>query len=264
MGWGHKWLIAGALGASLVYSGQAAIHACLLAWSHHAYGENDVWALASILSTSAILAVPLLNWSKSIRDLGMVKGDDDSEKNDFSKARTIIVYWGFLIITGLFSVMALAEDRNPKALGYYSLLQSLGGETISCVISGPPAQFDSLNFTALAIKNTVQQNGTIITFPTVDAKWADMHGCSTPCTALASKLGSAIFRSASDYQLATREQIDVIYSVPGKVTNSELLASWFQTIILKFSLFVIPYVILQGIFAATFGRRSPTQTRDAL
>jgi hypothetical protein len=263
VGWGHKWLIAGALAATLVYSGQAAIHACLLAWSRQAHGENDIYALAAILSTSAILAVPLLNWSKSIRDLSIGK-KDDSGKSEFSKARTIIVYWGLLVVLGLFSVMVLLESSHPQKLGFYSMMGSLGGETISCVMKSSPSQYANLTFDPPLLQYNYNQDGLNLSVPLIDAAWANAHGCSTPCKALASTLGPAIFRQADDYQLVSLSQVVKAFEVPGRISGEERLTNRFQSFVLVWSIFVIPYIILQGVMAAAFGRRTPTQARDAL
>lgn len=86
----HQWLMAGALAAALTYSGAAAIHACLLVWHGPGTGELDIAPLLAILSTACIITVPLLNWSSTVRRLGLKDGDDDGK----SGARTIIVYWG--------------------------------------------------------------------------------------------------------------------------------------------------------------------------
>ena len=88
----HLWLVAGALGAALTYSGVAAIHACLFVWTGLSWGDFDRDALMAILSTSCLMVVPMLNWSKTLRN---------------HEARTIVVYWGCLITVGFISLFYL-------------------------------------------------------------------------------------------------------------------------------------------------------------
>lgn len=262
VGWGHKWLIAGALGASLVYSGQAAVHACLLAWSQRAYGENDLWALAAILGTSALMAVPLLNWSKSIRDLSLEKNDEGS-RSGFSKARTIVIYWGFLVVVGLTSVLILisvSETSTGAGAGYTTFVGTALDEYISCTIPGPePANTTFANHKL----NIYAENGTRIA-PVISNEWAAKYSCSDPCAAIATKKGTAIFRQSDDYELASDRSLSKIVLIENVTSAKDRLAADFQLIVRKAVVFVLPYVVSQGIWASAFGRRSPTQTRDAL
>jgi hypothetical protein len=261
VGWGHKWLIAGALAASLIYSGQAAIHACLLAWSHQSVAENDVYALAAILSTSAIITVPLLNWSRSLRDLTIEKsGEEDADgKEEFSKSRAIIVYWGFLIIIGSLSLDIGLEVTSR--VGFWNLVSPTSTE-MTCVMHSNPAQYSNLTFNSTPLVHKITlANGTALQVPLIDADWAAAHGCLSPCQAI---LDCAIFRTPDDYQLLTVDELSRVDIISGVTTETEQLASNFESFVLTWSQFTLPFVLLQGIWAAAFGRRSPSQIRDVL
>ena len=124
----HEWLIAGALTAGLVYSGVAAIHACLLIWRGPSLGELDFFALMGILGSSCIIAVPLLNWSSTIRHLGQTKIDpwgkrespqfpkleedwvQATKKREISNTRTVIVWWAFLVAVGFLALFVGFEN----------------------------------------------------------------------------------------------------------------------------------------------------------
>jgi hypothetical protein len=66
----HQWLYAGALIASLTYSGSAAIQAILMAFVGQSGGDLDMIPIYTILGLSATLAIPLLNWSDTLRNIG--------------------------------------------------------------------------------------------------------------------------------------------------------------------------------------------------
>jgi hypothetical protein len=83
----HEWLIAGALAAAFIYSGAAAVHACLLVWIGPGMGELDMIGLLAILSTSCLVIVPLLSWSSTIRNLGKKPGSEGDV------TRSLITYW---------------------------------------------------------------------------------------------------------------------------------------------------------------------------
>ncbi|KAI9718120.1 MAG: hypothetical protein M1812_004378 [Candelaria pacifica] len=94
----HLWLVAGALAATLTYSGTAAVHACLLMWRGPADAESDRPALLAILSAACLLMVPLLNWSTTLRRL---------------EARTIVIYWGILVTAGFMCMFFTLQSWAP-------------------------------------------------------------------------------------------------------------------------------------------------------
>jgi len=262
VGWGQKWLIIGALAAALLYSGQAAVHACLLAWRGPTTGENDVYALVAILSTAALITIPLLNWSKSLRKLYLDKArSDDEGERDFSRARTIIIYWGFLVTIGLFSVLFLVVGLAYGKFfdGTYPVLDA----TISCLLSGPPSNFSSLQFKRLPfnLTSTFKSNQSFVNFPAINLEWAAEHGCSNPCQSVPDR---AIFRSADDYTLMSGDAMRIGMYIENTLTKKERSLLDFEYFVRSWSCFIFPYVILQGFWTAAFGRRSPVQTRDAL
>jgi hypothetical protein len=259
VGWGHKWLIAGALGASLVYSGQASIHACLLIWSRNIKGENDLWALAAILGTSAIMAVPLLNWSKSIRDLSLEQ-NDSTGRGGFSKARTIIVYWGFLVVIGLVSVLVIIAVPD-NSLGHQMWIGEPRNIPLSCTVMSSASA--NATFPPPELRQTDPITGANMG-PVIDQDWASEHNCYDPCPAMAAATGPATFRQADDYQLIAVRTLVKLGDIDGQTTDKDRLAVNFQQFIRFAAVFVLPYIICQGMWAIAFGRRSPSQTRDAL
>jgi hypothetical protein len=208
------------------------------------------------------MAVPLLNWSKSIRDLSLEKSDD-SDRRGFSKARTIVIYWGFLVVVGLASVLVLItvpETASGTKTGYTSFMGTALDEFVSCTIPGPgPA-----NTTFVDHKlHLVAENGTRIA-PIISKEWAANYSCSNPCGAIAMNQRTAIFRQPDDYELASDRSLAKVILIANFTSTRDRLAANFQLVVRKGVLFVLPYVISQGIWASAFGRRSPTQTRDAL
>lgn len=154
----HEWLIAGALTAALTYSGVAAIHACLLIWRGPGLGELDLFALEGILSTACIIAVPLLNWSSTLRHLGQTRLDPwdstqtrrfpssldadwarSKKKREVSNTRTVIVWWAFLVAVGFLATFVGFENT---------------------VYEGPlPIELSSLTFSAMEQLLCVPPNG---------------------------------------------------------------------------------------------------------
>ena len=240
----HEWLIAGALVAALTYSGVAAIHACLLVWRGPGWGELDRQALIAILSASCIITVPLLNWSRTLRHLG-VQGTSNGtrETPKDQPTRTIIVYWGCLVTVGFLCLfVSLWNFDLPISQVTFS-----GIETIACTPKG------DLNL-------TVGQN----------PKWGNLvpnyefiteNNCTDPCHNVEPLDGqSAIFRSADDLQVLTMEQVNLYYDVDLKGGRGKTLK--FVQGYRKYGLLFLPYILLQGIWTACFGRRNPIQVRD--
>ena len=240
----HEWLIAGALAAALSYSGVAAIHACLLVWRGPGWGELDQQALIAILSASCIITVPLLNWSRTLRYLGVQRKNNGTIKTSQDlPTRTIIVYWGFLVTVGFLCLfVSLWNFELPISQ------VTLGGATIlSCTPKG------DLNL-------TVGQN----------PNWGDLvpnyefiteNNCIDPCHGVEPRDGlSAIFRSTDDLQILTKEQVNLYYNVD--LANGRGKELKFAQGYRKYGLLFLPYILLQGIWTACFGRRSPIQVRD--
>ena len=174
-------LIAGALSAALTYSGSAAIHACFLIWRGPAYGELDLLPLLAILSTSCLITIPWINWSKTLRRLGSRDGDE-------SGARMIIIYWGTLVLVGLITVLTKIWTQIDDGSNFSTL------NPITC----NPAN-SQMNYTAG--QNLSRDRLTI------DAEWIQENGCTDPCQQSSSLWPPTIFRSYPDLRLLSQADI---------------------------------------------------------
>ena len=260
-----QWLIAGALAAGLTYSGAAAIHAMLLVWVGPGYGELDQQALLAILSTSCVIAVPLLNWSETLRTLGVpeIKIQEAKRKRENIEpgpTRTIIVYWAFLVTIGFMCVFVSFEDHRFNV----SQVAVSGSANISCTPAG-----GNLNL------SIGQDPGWHFFIP--DLEFIAGNNCLDPCQGVNPLLGGAIFRTADDLKIPTQKQFGFLYQTllaEGYITPDELGADvdigrklkrvrFFKGYV-KYALFLFPYIILQGFWAIIFGRRRPRQVRDSV
>ena len=172
-------MYAGALIAALTYSGSAAIHASLMVWRGSAYGELDVFPLFAILSTSCIIAVPLINWSKTLRRVGAKDDggtDGETEKDvedgatieqedEFNAgARAIIIFWAFLVGVGFLSIFVALKDDNVG----WSPYTWVGVQEITCT---PENQWLNTNAGQL-------DNWDVFVFTD---EFVTQNGCSDPC-----------------------------------------------------------------------------------
>ena len=226
-----KWLIAGALAVALTYSGTAAIHACLLVWQGQTRGELDFYALITILSTSGLITVPLINWSATLRKLG---SEDGSETG----ARTIIIYWGFLVTLGLFTLFSQLWIRVPMDDSYFNYSNST---SIYCAPS------------ASQIDYSAGQDPSWETFIT-DVEFIQENACVDPCKQAAIQWPEALFRTLSDLQLLSQDDYNNSLIINERFFNSYVYVGGI----------IGTVVLLQGIWAVFFGRRSPRQSRDVI
>ena len=230
-----EWLTAGALAAALTYSGSAAIHGCLLVWRGPAYGELDLYPLLAILSTSCLITVPLINWSSTLRRLGSRDGDN-------SGARTIIIYWGLLVLVGLITVVVTFWNQTYYGSNFSTL------NPLTC--NPPDAQ---MNYTA-------GQNLSSHGF-SVNTEWIHQNRCADPCQSSSFLWSPTIFRSYSQLQLLTATEVVLLNSYMAVPSTF----SGFFTFFYAYGLFgtiVGSFVFLEGIWALCFGRKTPRQARD--
>ena len=261
-----QWLIAGALAAGLTYSGAAAFHAMLLVWIGPGYGELDQQALLAILSTSCVIAVPLLNWSETLRLLGVpdykiTQAKLRKENVEPGPTRTIIVYWAFLVTIGFMCVFVSFEDHK------FSVSQVVlsGTANISCTPAG-----GNLNL------SIGQEPGWQRLIP--NSEFIAGNNCLDPCQGVNPIPKGAIFRTPDDLKIPTQKQIGFLYQTlfaEGFFTPDSSLAAdvhlgrrlkrvrFFKNYV-KYALFLFPYILLQGFWAICFGRRRPRQVRDSI
>ena len=229
-----EWLIAGALAAALTYSAIAAAHVCMLLWIGPSYGDLDFYALCALLSTSCLIAVPLVNWSSTLRNLG-------SQDNDRPGTRLIIIYWAILVNLGF----ALCFWKLWLSEG----LVTINVTTVRSIFCVPPT----------SIVHTVGQGLSLSTpFPPfqLDADWINDNGCMDPCAHGSFVWPAAIFRSLSDLQMPSRDEVHNILRV---MHDTE-----FYSLYLKIGAAMCFFALHQSIWAIYFGRRSPRQCRRVI
>ncbi|KAK4947989.1 hypothetical protein LTR10_013042 [Elasticomyces elasticus] len=77
-----EWLIIGALVSALTYAGTTAIHMMALVRNRTGVFDLDIVAAWAVLSTGALAYIGIIHWSSTLRN---------------SRARVVMVIWGFLI-----------------------------------------------------------------------------------------------------------------------------------------------------------------------
>jgi hypothetical protein len=202
---GHLWLVSGALGAALAYSGTAVVHAILLIWRGPAAGALDIDALMVILSTACLISVPLLKWSSTLRKLGdtarkskeepfeCTRGHHDSKSVDYEEdsrdasefgTRTVVIYWALLVIVAFAGIFYAGE------LGLF------GNRTYFPVC--PDVSKVRCSFGA----------NTSIGLVTPD--FVTANDCTNPCNYVAK---FELFRPLSDLVLLNRQQSNRFYEM---------------------------------------------------
>lgn len=230
-----EWLIAGALAAALTYSGTAAIHAFLLIWVGPSHGDLDILPLCAILSTSCLIAMPLINWSSTLRNLGSHDGSRQG-------ARSIIIFWAIWITLACATLLG----RFLVGEGFVAYNVSIA-KTIACV---PPTT--TMNYAA----------GQSPYWPTpsprfhVYTEWISDNWCMDPCTQGPFYWPIAIFRSASDLQTLSHKDFQNAFQF--------LYGMGFYAFYVKIVSFTGLFVLLQGLWAMCFGPKTPRQCRDII
>ena len=238
----------------------------LLVWVGPGYGELDQQALLAILSTSCVIAVPLLNWSETLRLLGVpeykIKNAEKNNENvEPGPTRTIIVYWAFLVTIGFMCVFVSFEDHKFSV----SQVALSGTSNISCTPAG-----GNLNL------SIGQDPGWHRLIP--NSEFIAGNNCLDPCRGVNPIPKGAIFRTNDDLEIPTQKQIGFLYQTLFAeeffTQNSSLAADvhlgrklkrvrFFKNYV-KYALFLFPYILLQGFWAICFGRRRPRQVRDSV
>lgn len=264
------WLYTGALAASLTYSGTAAIHACLLIWSGPSWGELDLVALLAILTTSCLVAVPLLNWFSMLR-----RSDKDDEKkfsqttdelprelnasSDLQVAeatRLVLVCWSFLVFVALISlVLALTGQLVTRYHNKVFVLWNVWAYPSPSKIICTPSS-GQMNFTA---GQRDSKDGHIGSFQ-LSKEFLSENNCLNPCgTPL---MGNAIFRGDEDLvpvPLFLNDDVGPsLYYKPQQI-DKKLQAGFVNG-----GLTIIFFIIAQGIWAIICGPRSPAEVRARL
>ena len=239
----HPWLIIGALAASMTYAGTAAIHAFVIIWGNSAMGNNDMYAILGVLLFSSAMIIPLLTWSKTIKDIGRRHHEEDSI------GRSIIIAWGLLIFVGFITIF----------------VGSLVGRVSNNVGEGSYHVYSPALSTTESIMCTPENNELDLTAGQ-DPGWSSMYvtqefieenRCTNPCTRLQYP---TILKSAESLKALSLREVGFWLEVEAnikheKVTYRVLFAVCFGGAALLFA-------ILQALTILLFGRRSPTQVRN--
>lgn len=225
----------------MVYSGVAAIHACLLVWVGPIDGELDQQALLAILGTSCIITVPLLNWSSRLRYIGRQKTSTEAGNAKGGSTRTVIVYWGFLVLVGFICIL-------------YSIWRDwvwgVNGSTRDSFTCSPEGKLD------LSAGRNSSWPGLI---PTVE--FIEANNCLDQCHRAAPSFENAIFRSSDDLRLLDKTQVNMLLEI-GQTKEERKAKAFSYYLAITFCVF--PYILLQGFLTALFGRRRPSQIRDSV
>ncbi|KAK3173667.1 hypothetical protein OEA41_006999 [Lepraria neglecta] len=245
----HLWLVAGALASALVYSGSAAVHACLLVWrGPNPYIESDSWALYAILNSACLVTVPLLNWSGTLRRLGQKAGSIKDPKalktNGDVGTRTIVIYWAFLVLIGFICIWQQTEYGDADDNTEYP--------DMSKVICSPGTNASMF----------LSPNGTFHR-RAIDTNFIQDNGCTDPCNQITNL--PSIFRSQNELVLLPHAQALLWnQTIPGpKYAKAErLMAIENENLYINF--WTLPFIVLQGFITAFFGRRDPREIRDLI
>jgi len=101
----HEWLVAGVLALATLYSGAAAIQGwvqlgVVTQSSNHGAGDNDNEAIIAILAAGLLMAVPLMNWNRTLRKL---------------RVQPILIFWVVIVFLGCLLVLAgTAQTNNAR------------------------------------------------------------------------------------------------------------------------------------------------------
>ena len=244
----HLWLVAGALTAALTYSGTAAIHAAMLVWiGPNPTLERDNHALYAILSAACLITVPLLNWSTTLRRLGQ-KVAGLSKTNADVGTRTIVIYWAFLVAVGFTciwvgTIKLSTSDSPATATGFLPDMAF-----VSCAVGTNASQVRG-------------EDGTF--YPqAIGPVFVNAHNCTDPCNTLTAK---ARFRRSNDLVLLSEDMANLVMYTPiGDHYLKREKQLYREAVVLGVAFFIYPYILLQGIFTACFGRREPREIRDLI
>ena len=245
-------MIAGSLTASLTYSGGAAIHAAFLVWLGPAAGELDVYPLSAILSSSCLIAVPLINWSSTLRNFGKKQRGPYgvTQYLEKSTAQVILIYWSILVAVGFLSIFVALEDDHGILPFAATLVDYSKLEQIQCT---PPNS--SLNQSAGQLSEWDEL--------WITSEFISQNNCVEPCSGSFTLFGGSLFRSNNDLQSLTAVQIDRNWE-KNHLTSKEAHADFFAYLYLNWGLFTLPYIILQGLWATLFQGDFPAEARHRL
>ena len=221
-----------------------------------AVAELDLLAMTGILGTSCIIAVPLMNWSSTIQRLGLEEFELDSpegehfkqkfkKKQEYGSTRIVLVFWNMIVAIGFLAAFAgiLAYLQGADWIDFTTVLNV---DTISCVpLSG--------NIDATAGQLPDWESFWLT------SEFVDQNNCVDPCSS-SSSVGT-LFRSPSESQLFSMDSIDHFFEQKHLSRRSRRNIH-FVDIYYDYLLFLLPFIILQGVMhMLLFWRSTPQKAR---
>lgn len=237
----HEWLIAGALAFATTYSGAAAVQAWVQFGVINEYkdtaGDNDNQAIMGILAASLLMAVPLVNWSRTLRRLGV---------------RPILIYWALIVFAGYILVIA-----GEKMTEYSEWTRHAGG-IMTCSTREQIPEIHNLGFLN---QSFIQQYNC--DDPCFNAKtYSPLHAADSVINrVICDQWTWTDDTNTSDYSCfvqCPRDIADTCYIAHSgwserdfRITNVGYYG-------------VLPVVVFELFLVLCFGRRSPEDIRDLM
>ena len=184
----------------------------------------------------------MLNWSSTLRRIG---------------ARTIVLYWGFIVTAEFICVFV-------TIFGYIRYMNS--GYSTTYTIWYEDTLWWPDDFAFLRLGDTPNVSQVLNCAPSsklnstgpylVTPQFIVDYGCQNPC---GSFHDMSVFRTDSELQLLTDDQSNVVLDTG---TVKEMKTKYFVFGYQTYGMIILPYILVQGFWAALNGRRSPAQVRD--
>jgi len=186
----------------------------------------------------------MINWSCTLRKLGATHERDSS-------SRTIIIWWGFLVSAGFLCCFVALIDSHVPFLPFER-------SPVTSVMCIPPG--GRMNFTA---GQDASWDHVVI-----DDEFIQENRCLDPCRGWPNPNGGSLFRSDDDYRVFTKADVNFYVSLEaalsGQPKTKKQMHQRLFLLYLNPGLFLLLYILLQGIWAALFGRRSPRRVKNLI
>ncbi|KAF1980812.1 hypothetical protein K402DRAFT_468012 [Aulographum hederae CBS 113979] len=243
----HEWLVAGALAMATTYSGAAAIQGwvqfgVITHSSNDSAGDNDNNAIIAILAAGLLMAVPLINWSRTLRKL---------------QVRPILIYWAIIVLMGYILVVA-GEGLFNSSRGW----SGHAGGIMTCDTQELIPDFKDLGF----IKRDFIEKYNCDD-PCYNAK--TMHPFHSPDTAISRLICDQFTWVFGDSSILAPSFPSCFVQCPRGIADDCYVAhdGWRTR---DFKLYIagyygiLPIIIIELFFVLCFGRKSPEEIRDQM
>ena len=143
----REWLVIGALVSALTYAGTSAIHQMAMVHSRDPVFDLDILGAWAVLSTGALAYIAMMHWSSTLRE---------------SKARTILVGWGFL--TGVALIFGRTELFDQALADPEPACYSSGGQLLVYPIELSDRRFNC-TYQCFSAKTPMRQRSETMVVP---------------------------------------------------------------------------------------------------